>query len=280
MAKFRIIADSSCDLFQDYISREDVDFKVVPFLLNMGEREFVDDEAINLNDMFEAYDLADGKTGSACPSPQTYLDATDGCEYNFIVTISASLSGSFNSACVARDMAMSEGRKVFVIDSKATCGIEVLIIDELVRLIDKGLSYEDICQKIAVYADNRKLIFVLRKFDNLIRNGRMLKIVAKVATALNITPLCVKSPAGTIEVKEKIIGSKKTSRRMVDLIGELLGGKQPEEIIVSHCNAEEEVSELKNKLQEKYDQTQRIRVIPTRGLASYYALQKGIIISF
>lgn len=279
MAKFRIIADSSCDLQQDYIDRPDVDLKIVPFILSMGDKDFIDDETLDVDAMFEAYELAEGKTGSACPSPQTYLDAAEGCEYNFIVTISSNLSGSYNSACVARDTAAADGRKIFVVDSKATSGVEVLIIDELVRMIDKGLPYDEICKKIAEYGDSRNLIFVLRKFDNLIRNGRMLKIVAKVATALNITPICIKSPIGTIDVKEKCIGAKKTERKMIDMLGEM-SGEAPEEIIINHCYGEEEAKILETKLRERFRQVKNVRIIPTRGLASYYALQKGIILSF
>ena len=153
-------------------------------------------------------------------------------------------------------------------------------MDKLVQLIESGLSFEDICLQIQKYTDERNLVFVLKNFDNLIRNGRVLKIVAKLAVIINLNPVCIKSPDGNIEIKEKIIGNKKTLRRMVEIIGETTPDLDGKEIIISHCLADIDAETIREKILATYPQIKGVRVVPTKLLASYYALDEGVIVSY
>ncbi len=278
---FKIISDSSCDLEKDYLQGKDIGFDIVPFVVNVLGHEFIDDSegSKNVVKMLALLSTTQEKTSTACPSPQTYYEAMT-ADVNFVVTISSQLSGSYNSACVAQKMAEEEGKKVYVIDSKATCGVQTLIVDKLVQLIESGLSFEDICLQIQKYTDERNLVFVLKNFDNLIRNGRVLKIVAKLAVIINLNPVCIKSPDGNIEIKEKIIGNKKTLRRMVEIIGETTPDLDGKEIIISHCLADIDAETIREKILATYPQIKGVRVVPTKLLASYYALDEGVIVSY
>lgn len=274
--KYNIIADSSCDLSNEYINDKNISLKVIPFILNVGKEEFIDDKDINLTELMEKVEK--NKSSTACPSPETYYEAMD-ADINFVVTISSSLSGSYNSACVARNKAVLEGKKVCVVDSKATSGIPKLIIDRIVTLIKEGESFEDISKNILAFTEEKKLLFMLRSFDNLIRNGRMSAFAGKIASALNITPICEKTAEGTIDVKEKIIGTKKTIKRLLQMVTEALGGKKGEELVITHCEAEEEAKSLMEKIKE-LDLFKKITIIKTKGLTSYYAQKKGVLLSF
>lgn len=276
---FKIISDSSCDLDKDYLQGKDIEFDIVPFVVNILGQEFVDDGTHNVAQMLSVLSTTQEKSTSACPPPQVFYDSMT-ADINFVVTISSQLSGSYNSACVAQKMAEEDGKKVYVIDSRATCGVQILIIDKLVELIESGLSFDEICTQIQKYTDERNLVFVLKNFDNLIRNGRVLKIVAKLAVIINLNPVCIKSPEGTIEIKEKVIGNKKTVRRMVEIIGENGGDLEGREIIISHCLADVEAETVKQKILATYPQLKGVRVIPTKVLASFYALEQGMIISY
>lgn len=280
MTKYQIVSDSSCDLSANYLEDKDIGFQIVPFVVQVGERAFADTPDLSVDEMLDAIDASGAKTGSACPSPEAYYQAMMQSEVSFVVTISSGLSGSYNSACVARDMAIAQGKRVYVIDSKATCGVQILIIDELARLIRSGYEYERICEDIETFCSQRKLLFVLRNFDNLIRNGRILKIVAKVISALNICPICAKTEQGTIEIREKLIGIKKTLKRLVTLVGENIRNFAAADIIINHCQASEEAEQLEHQIKSSFPEIGKVRIIPMRGLASYYAQRKGLIVSF
>ena len=111
--KFQILVDSASDLKDKYINDPEIGFKVVPLTILAGEKEFVDDENLNVDEMLASMHACK-KTTTACPAPQTYLDELPNAEYTFIVTITSKLSGSYNAACVARD-SYDKPENVFVI---------------------------------------------------------------------------------------------------------------------------------------------------------------------
>ncbi len=276
--KFKIIADSSCDLDENYLKNLDIQFSVVPLTLNVGDREFVDDENLNVDEMLQAMKNANKQVSSACPSPQSFLDELVGADKYFIVTISSKLSGSFNSACLAKN-SLNVAENVHVIDSKATSGSMILIIKKLVSLIQMDMPYEDICERIDAYTNNEiELLFSLNKYDNLIRSGRMSALKALIATTLNIKLLC-KAEDGQIKLFKKFLGIKKTFKGIVTVLKEKIKNYLNKTCVISHCKNEKFATDLKeellsNKIFEK------VEVLQTKGLCSFYALEQGVIISY
>lgn len=278
--KYAIISDSACDLKCDYLKSKDIYFESIPFFVNILDKEFEDTDDVSPEPMLSAFAATKELCVSACPSPQKFYEATLHSDYSFIITISSKLSGSFNSACIAKSMAEKEGKKVFVIDSKATCGVQVQIVDKLVELIKSNMEYDSICKEISAFVDRRNLVFVLKNFDNLIRNGRMKNIIAKIITALKITPLCVKSPEGEINMKDKIFGDKRLVPKIVDIINKTSENIAEIEVVISHCHADEQANEIKQMLLATNKNIKNVRIVPTKLLASFYALPQGIIVSY
>lgn len=279
--KYGIIADSACDLKNDYLKNSDIYFESIPFVVNVLDKEFTDTDIAPVDAMLEAFYQTKELCLSACPSPQRFFEAALKCDYSFIVTITSKLSGSFNSASVAKDMAEKEGKKVFVIDSKSTCGTEIHLVDKLKKLIDQGLEFDEICTQITAFNERRNLVFVLKNFDNLIRNGRMKNVVAKIITALKITPVCVKSPEGDIAMKDKILGEK----RLVPKVSELISKNSAfiddvDEVIITHCRAKIQAEEIKNALLSCCSKIKKVRIVEAKLLASFYALPQGIIVCY
>ncbi len=274
MKKFQILVDSASDLKNDYLDGLDIGFKVIPLTIHAGEKEFVDDDNIDIDAMLEAMHACK-KSTSACPAPQSFLDEFDKAEHTFVVTITAKLSGCYNSAMVAKQ-SYEHGENVHVIDSKATCGTEVLIVNKLVKLINEGLSFEEIVAKIEEYRDSKSLWFILQKFDNLVNNGRMSKIAGIIASKLVIRPICI-AYEGEIKMLKKIIGIKNAFAKLVQLIKEKKQDYSEDTLIISHCKAEEEAKSLKADI-EKECNFKEIQIMPMRGLCSYYALEKGVIL--
>lgn len=272
--KYQILVDSASDLKSDYIQDQNIGFKVIPLTININDQEYVDNDDLNCEQMLKDMHKSK-KNSSACPSPESFLQNFDSAEYTFIVTITAKLSGCYNAACVAKN-SYSKPENVHVIDSKAVSGTEILIVDKLVELIKEGLSFEEIKTKIDEFRDERNLYFILQKFDNLVNNGRMSKIAGLIASKLVIRPICI-AHEGEIKMAKKIIGIKNAFAKMVQMIKEKAKDFSKQTIIITHCFAEEEAKEIKSNI-EKLCNFKEIRILPMRGLCSYYALEKGVIV--
>lgn len=274
MKEYQILVDSASDLKNDYLVDDEIGFKVIPLTINVNDREYVDNDDLDckamLNDMH-----ASKKNSSACPAPESFLQEFENAKYTFIVTITSKLSGCYNSACVAKN-SYKNPDNIFVIDSKQCSGTEILIVDKLASFIKSGLSFEAIQKEIIKYTEGRSLYFILQKFDNLINNGRMSKIAGLIASTLVIRPICI-AHEGEIKMAKKIIGLKNCFVKLVQMIKEKAKDFSKDKIIITHCFAENEANQIKEDL-EKNCNFKEIQIMPMRGLCSYYALEKGLII--
>ena len=115
MRKIKIVSDSSCDIFKlDY-----ADFASAPMKVITDEKEFVDDENLNVAEMVEYFNKYKGKSKSSCPSVGDWLEAFGDADDVICITITSGLSGSYNSACSAKKIyeTENEGKRVFVLDT-------------------------------------------------------------------------------------------------------------------------------------------------------------------
>ena len=275
--KYQIIVDSCSDLDENYLDGTDIGFKIVPLKINVGDKEYVDEKGVNIEEMLKGLKTPKIKSSSACPAPEAFEREFDNADYTFIVTITSKLSGCYNSAVVAKN-SYGQPDKIHVIDSKAVSGTEILIVDKLVELIKAGFDYEIICEEIEKFRDSCTLFFVLQKFDNLVNNGRMSKIAGIIASAISIKPIC-KAVDGEIKMIKKIVGTKQVFSKLSFMIGEVLGGDKTRKIIISHCAGEEEAETLKKQIEQNCGCT-NVEIIKMKGLTSYYALEKGVIVCF
>ncbi len=276
--KYKIIVDSSCDLTADYLSGTGMDFAVVPFTVNVGEKEFVDDQNVNTQDLLSALENFSGNPISACPSPQAYSDHLSGADKYFIITISSKLSGSNNSALVAKNT-HSAPNDVFVIDSKLAGCVQALIVDKLVALIKDGLSYEQICQTITAYTDEQiDVLFTFKDYSNFVKNGRLTPMQAVIAQTLRITPICT-GVDGEIKIAKKLLGSKRVFKEILAMISERKEKYSFSKCVISHVDNLETANELSEDIA-KLNLFSKIEIMPMRGLCTFYAMRKGIIVGF
>lgn len=275
--KFKIIVDSSSNLLNSYYQdKKDVAFKVVPLTIRIGQEEFIDNDELDVNRMLDVLRLNDGGQ-SSCPSPNDYLRELDEAEYSFIITITSKLSGSFNSACVARTMCKNP-EHVFVIDSKGTAGSIVLIAEKLFELINENKEFSAITNEITAFRNSVNLLFALDRFDNLVRNGRMSKLTAFIAEKIAIKPLCY-ADDGEIKIKEKIRTFRGVIKRMTHYIGKMCEDTTNKICIIAHTKNESAALELKKDIEENYH-FKEVRVMENRGLCAFYALEGGLIVTF
>src|SRR5574344_730395 len=276
--KYKIITDSSSNLTKDYLKNEkDIGFDIAPLTMMIGGKEYLDDENTTSDEILSALNNTKEKATSSCPSPSAFLDLLQGADYYIIVTISSKLSGSFNSASVAR-MMFNKPENVIVIDSLLVCGAMQILVDKAVSFIHENVGFEDMESKLLDEREKNTLLFVLDKFDNFIKNGRISKFVAFIATALKIKPLCY-GKDGQIDIKEKIRTLKGVLKRLVLNIGIMCPETKGRKCIISHTKALESAHILKDEIIKTYH-IEEVIVEDNRGLCSFYALEGGLIVSF
>ena len=182
--KFKIVSDSSSNVLE----LADIPYSSVPLKIVAGEKEYIDNTALDLAGMVSDLKKHKGKSGTSCPNVAEWLDAFEDAENVFCVTISKNLSGSYNAAMQACSEYMEQhpDRKAYVFDS-LSAGPELgMIIDKTRELIAQGLSFEEIRDGVLDYHNHCHTLFCLQSMNNLARNGRVNPAVAKIATALGI----------------------------------------------------------------------------------------------
>lgn len=275
---FKIIADSSNDMTPELKSKYPVE--IIPFKLTLDGREYVDDET--LDPIQFIYDMSAAKEvpRSACPSPNDFLEAFEGEEDCFVVTISSKLSGTLNSAKIAKDMYLEShpDKKIHLVDSKSASIAETLISMKLHELISKGLDFNEIIEVVTGYVNGMKTFFVSESLDNLIKNGRISKLKGVLATALSIKPI-MGAEDGEIRMFDKARGSNKAFDRLVDMIAENAKAVEDKILAISHVNNPTRAAQLKAEIQKRCG-FKEIIVVQTHGLSSLYCDRQGIIVSF
>lgn len=272
----KIIADSSADAIN---FSTDIPFKSVPLKIITDSKEFVDDKYLDVKSMVEYLNTYKGKSSTACPGVADYLDAFCDSKDIICVTITGTLSGSYNAACVARDEYMSThpDRRVFVINSLSAGPELKLIIEKAIELINNNEDYDYICEALTKYQERTGLVFTLESLNNLARNGRVNPIVAKAAGLLGIRIVGKASDIGDLQPLDKPRGAEKAYIKLYDrMINEgYKGGK----VRIHHCynkNGAEIVKQMINNTFPDAD----VVIDTTYGLCSFYAENGGMLVGF
>ena len=273
--KFRIVSDSSSNIITaDFPT----DYRSVPLKILTDGVEYPDDEDLQIGELIKAIEAS--KTNStSCPNTQEWLDAFEGADCVFGVTISSNLSASYQAAVIAKDTYEEEhpGAKVHIVDSLGTAGRLELVIEKLDELIQSGLSFEEIREAIEIYRNETSIVFMLESLKNLAKNGRLNKTIAQLAGLLGIRFIGNASEIGTIMQSSIARGQKKAVSGLVQEMTRqnYEGGK----VRISHCLNSEAATKLRAALLERFPQAD-IQISVCHGLNSYYAERGGLIIGF
>ncbi len=275
MSDFKIVADSSSDIE----NIDGVDFASVPLRIITNEKEYVDDKNLDVRKMVEDLFRYKGKSSTSCPNTADWLTAFGDAKYVFCITITATLSGSYNSARIAKEIYEEKfpDRKVFVFNSLSTGPEMKLIAEKIAEMIKCGLSFEEICEKIPEYSKKTGLLFVVESMKNLANNGRVNPLVVSAAGLLSIRAVGKASDKGDLEMIDKCRGEKRTVESIITNIKSLgfKGGK----IKISHCFNEKIAFSLKQLLSKEFKRLQ-IEVYNCKGLCGFYAEKGGLLIGF
>lgn len=269
----QLVLDSSADL----TALEGIPFAYAPLKVCTAEREFIDDDNVNTADMVEYLAQYKGRSSTSCPNAEDWLKAFGEASEILCITITGGLSGSYNTACTAKEIYESEhpDRRVVVIDSK-TAGPEITLMAEKARdLAVRGKSLDEIAADLKSY--KTELLFMLESLRNFANNGRVSKAVAMTAGVLGIRAIGRASDEGTLEVLSKARGAV---RALETLLGHLKeygykGGK----VRIHHCFNEETAHKLAERIRQAFPAA-RVVIAPLRGLCSFYAEKGGVLVGF
>ena len=275
MRTVKIVADSSANLME----LKTVAFDAAPMKVITAQREFVDDRNLDLDEMIGFFKSYKGRSQSSCPNPEDWLTTFGDAEDVFCVAITSGLSGSYNTACIAKEMYEAEhpGRRVFVIDSLSAGPELTLIVEKLEEMISEGKSYEEICTYIPEYQKKTGLLFMLESLNNFAANGRVSPAVAKIAGVLGIRIVGKASDVGTLEPTDKCRGKEKSLKTILKHLKE--SGLKTGKVILAHCLNEPAANALKNMIETDLPGV-AVKIGKNFGLCSFYAEKGGLLVGF
>ncbi|NLO09821.1 MAG: DegV family protein [Clostridiales bacterium] len=277
--EYKILVDSCTDLPLEL--KEDSNLKVIPLSLMVDDKVFVDNGEFNQKEFIKTMKESPNSPKSACPSPEDYMQAFNKDGGTFVVTLSSELSGSYNSAELAKRLYLEENpkNKIEVIDSRSASVGQTLITMKIKELISEGHLFDDIVQKVNTFRSEMKTKFVLESLDNLRKNGRLSHLQAIVANVLNIKPVMGGTSEGTIEKLEQARGIKKALISMAKIIERDVIKPQERILAIAHCNCLERAHFIKDEIMRRVPFKDSI-IVDTAGVSTMYANEGGIIVAY
>ena len=275
---YKIVIDSCGELLDEW--KQDTRFESVPLTLTVGNENIIDDSTFDQADFLKKVADCPECPKSACPSPERYRKAFDcDADHVYCVTLSAELSGSYNSAMLGRSLVEEKhpGKKIHIFNSCSASVGETLIALKIQECEEKGMDYKQTIDTVEHYISQQNTFFVLENLETLRKNGRLSRVKALVASALNIKPVMGATQEGTICQLDQARGMNKALVKMVEHIQEVTTDSVNRTLAISHCNCAQRAQMLKEALEEKMN-LKKILVLDTAGVSSMYANDGGIIV--
>ncbi len=215
MHKIKLITDSTCDLSKELIEKYDIE--MIPLIVNIDEDSYLDGIDIDIHELLEKMSQEDVKVSTSQIVPnrfyqcyQRYLDEG----YSIIsIHLSSDISGTYQSACIAKEMIDSD--KIFVVDSKnVTSGLGMLVL-KAAELNEVGKSVEEILSVINHKKESIESLLAFESLDNLVKGGRLSKTAGVIGSMLGIKVI-LGVIDGKMAVRDKMRGSKKAVKYIID----------------------------------------------------------------
>lgn len=276
---YKIIVDSCGELTEEL--KKDEHFLSVPLELDVDDYHVVDDESFCQLEFLQKVKESPNCPKSACPSPQRYYDAYSGdAQRIYVVTLSEKLSGSYGSACTAKQMFETDfpDKQVYVFNSCSASVGETLIGMKIQELEQARHLFDEVVKLTEQYISSQQTFFVLETLETLRKNGRLSNLKAFVANVLNIKPVMGSTPDGQICQLAQAQGMNKALERMVSEISKRTKNCGERILAISHCNCPKRAIKVKEQI-EKIMSFEKIIILETAGVSSMYANDGGIIIA-
>ncbi len=251
-----------------------------PLTMQLDEYSFVDDDTFDQADFLRKIAASPNCPKSACPSPDYYKEAFDqGTERAYAVTLSAELSGSYNSAMLARKLLLEEKpqMKIHVFNSRSASIGETLITRKIQECEEADMEFEELVETVEAYIDGQTTYFVLENLETLRKNGRLSNLKAFVASALKIKPVMKSTPEGTIVQLDQARGMNKALVKMVNYLVEDVENPEEKVLALSHCNCPDRAAMVRDAILERI-QVRDVILLDSAGITTMYANDGGVVV--
>lgn len=274
-----IVTDSSCDLSEEYIQKHNI--RVVPLYVRIDDEEYLDGVDITPREFYDKMYKSPKLPKTSQPSPVNFLkafkeSAEEGAK-TLCITLTSRMSGTFQSANIAKNMS-GLGDDVAVFDSlSATGGINLQIM-QAVEMIKDGLNLNEIVEKLKKYRDEDMTMFaLLNTLENVVKGGRLSKFQGAIGNFFNIKVI-LDIVDGTVVVADKLRGKKQLFERSFEKISERVSDFSKRVFFINHVDNWEDAELLKQEIIKRFNPKDVILgyMGPT---ISTYAGKGGIVIS-
>jgi DegV family protein with EDD domain len=243
----KIITDSTADLTKELY--EQLDIGMVPLTIQLGERKWRDFYDVKPEAYFALLRASTDFPITSQPSPQDFINAytpfVEKKEPILSIHISSGLSGTYQSACLARTH--FPDAKIEVVDShQASLGLS-LILHLCVEKIRSGLSFQAVVEYVRGLSKKVETYFSVDSLEYLQRGGRIGRAQAFLGTLMKIKPL-LKLVEGAIHPVEKIRTTERLLNRYLELIEKKAADGFPLSVIVAESDNVDVVTGLVNRL--------------------------------
>ena len=276
----QLIADSCCDVTP--AMKRLLGLSIASLNITVGEEHYRDDESLNTLALIAKMKACKTPPTTACPTPEEYAALMRQERESFVITLSSKLSGSYNAACVGRQLALEENPdlRIHVFDSESAAAGETRIALFLRDLIDAGMDFDSIVEKTTAFIATMKTHLVLEDLSHLVKNGRISKAAGLLGTMLNIRPIMGENGHGEIIPLEKVRGTANAMRRLVEIVASETAQAAGLTLVLSYCNCLERAQELKKMFLSQCSAIKEVIMVPTNGISTVYADDGGIVVAF
>lgn len=276
---YKIIGDSCTDLPVEL--KKDEYIELVPLSIHIDNETIVDDATFDQKDFLRKMDASPNCPKSSCPSPEAFMNAFNQDGDQYVITISSNLSGSYNSAELAKKLYLEEhpDRNIAVFDSRAASVAQTLIAMKIKEYVESGHPFEKVVEQVNHFVGELNTKFVLESLETLRKNGRLSNLKAIIASALNIKPVMGATPEGTIFKIDQARGINKALRLMASTVAKDVIDPANKILGIAHCNNYERALYMKEEIL-KLVKFKSVFIAETAGIASLYANEGGIIIAY
>lgn len=275
---YKIIVDSCGELTEEM--KVSGRYETASLEIELQGKHIVDDETFDQAEFLKLVAESPECPKSSCPSPERYMEAYHcDAEHIYAVTLSAELSGSYNSAVLGRNLYEEEygEKKIHIFNSRSASVGETLIALKAAECEEKGMSFEETVETVEAYIEEQHTYFVLETLDTLRKNGRLTGLKSVMATALNIKPVMGATPEGTICQLGQARGIKKALVKVVEQVAEDVKNSKDKILAIAHCNCRDRAEAVKNMILEKIN-VKDVIILDTAGISSMYAADGGVIV--
>ena len=258
MAKVFVVTDSTADIPKDL--ERALGITVVPLKVHIQEKTYLDGETITPVEFYEKLKEADHLPTTSQPSPldfvQTYqrLAAEDKEAKIISIHLSAALSGTVQSAQLAKEMVSEDGIEVTVFDTKKASYSIGIIVVAVAEAIKQGKKYDELISITKELINQTEVYFMVDTLTYLQKGGRIGKAASLFGSLLNIKPILTLNEQGEVFPVDKVRGTNKAFQKTIQLLSKD-AGDSPVRLGISHAVNESQALKLTEMIKEKLDVT-------------------------